>query len=169
MPLRLGRCLGLFSAVGLVAATLLPAGTPVMAETPTEASAKARVSVAQYARARKAYEEKASAYWSTVAEKRRTRLHKRRANQPVALDDYVLTQPPVYSGPARPPGYVPPRDPARPRHPVPVMADFLRHAAEQFRFVPQRPENECGLQGGLCAGGRGRRPDQGPGGAHLRV
>ena len=49
--------------------------------------------------ARDAYEAEAGAYWSAIAEKRRGRNAKRREHQPVTLDDYVLTQPPVYAGP----------------------------------------------------------------------
>ena len=59
------------------------------------------------------------------------------------LDDYVLTQPPVYAGPPRPPGYVPPRrDPTRPVFRIPVVADFLKAAAEQFHFMPERPKSD---------------------------
>jgi hypothetical protein len=39
----------------------------------------------------------------------------------------VLTQPPVYTGPPRPPGYVPPhRDPEQPRLPIPASPIFSR-------------------------------------------
>jgi len=52
----------------------------------------------------------------------------------------VLEQPPVYSGPPRPPG--PAAPPAPPRPSMPVVADFLKAAAEEFGFVPRRPANE---------------------------
>ncbi len=59
------------------------------------------------------------------------------------LDDYVLTQPPVYTGPSRPPEYVPERDPTKPpRAPIPVVADFLKAAADHYRFAPQRPASD---------------------------
>src|ERR1700752_5395372 len=58
--------------------------------------------LAEYQAAHDAYEADASAYWSAIAEKRRGRNAKRREHQPVVLDDYVLTQPPVYTGPQRP-------------------------------------------------------------------
>ena len=54
-----------------------------------------RQRLAEYQAARDAYEAGASAYWSAIAEKRRGRNAKRREHQPIALDDYVLTQPPV--------------------------------------------------------------------------
>ena len=56
----------------------------------------------EYQQARAAFEQQASAYWSSIAEKRRGRNAKRREHQAIALDDYVLTQPPVYTGPKRP-------------------------------------------------------------------
>ncbi len=58
------------------------------------------------------------------------------------LDDYVLSQPPIYTGPPRP---VDPRAPVTPppeRPEIPVVADFLKNAAEQFGFVPDRPASD---------------------------
>jgi hypothetical protein len=91
----------------------------------------------QYARARRAFDSESDAYWSSIAEKRRVRNAKRRNGEPIELDDYVLTQPPVYRGPPRPSGPAAPRKPA-----MPVVADFLKAAAEEFGFVPQRPDND---------------------------
>ena len=55
-------------------------------------------------------------------------------------DDYVLTQPPAYTGPKRPVNPEPEEEkPPRERKPLPVVADFLKAAAEHFQFVPQRP------------------------------
>ncbi len=98
--------------------------------------------LAQFQAARAPYEAQATAYWDAVAEKRRGRNAKRRDHLPIGLDDYVLTQPPVYSGPPRP---VDPRAPGAPppeRPDIPVVADFLHNAAEQFGFVPDRPAND---------------------------
>ena len=98
--------------------------------------------LAQYQAAREAYDAEASAYWDAVAAKRRVRNAKRRDHQAIGLDDYVLTQPPVYSGPPRP---VDPRAPAPPppeRPEIPVIADFLKNAVEQFGFVPDRPASD---------------------------
>jgi hypothetical protein len=96
----------------------------------------------EYTRLRQKYESEAAIYWNVVAEKRRTRVAKRHNGQEVTLDDYVLTQPPVYSGPQRPidPSAVTPPPSERPS--VPVVADFLQSAAEHFKFVPQRPRSE---------------------------
>jgi hypothetical protein len=94
-----------------------------------------------YTLARRKFEEQAEAYWSAIADKRRARNAKRRNNQDIVLADYVLTQPPVYSGPAKPlgPSGVPD---SVPRAYVPVVADFLKAAKEHFDFVPQRPRSE---------------------------
>src|SRR4029077_13134211 len=65
--------------------------------------------------------------------------------QTITLDDYVLTQPPVYAGPGRPvspsPEAVEPREP-RERKRIPLVADLLKAAAEHFQFAPQRPAGE---------------------------
>jgi hypothetical protein len=98
--------------------------------------------LAQFQAARAPYEAQAAAYWDAIAEKRRGRNVKRRDHLPIGADDYVLTQPPVYAGPPRP---VDPRAPGAPppeRPDIPVVADFLHNAAEQFGFVPDRPANE---------------------------
>ena len=135
-----------FRVMGLLAAGLLLAAPPARAQSaPPSAAAMAdyRTRLAQYTQARRAYDEEADAYWDQVVEKRRARNAKRRNNEPVGLDDYVLTQPPLYAGPPRP------LDPSAPpgpgpdeKPPIPVIADFLKMAAEQFGFVPQRPHSE---------------------------
>jgi hypothetical protein len=96
--------------------------------------------LAAYHPARAGYEAAANAYWSAIAAKRRIRFAKRRNNEEIVIEDYVLTQPPVYSGPPRP--VDPEGRPAPPRKYVPVVADFLKAAAEHFSFVPQRPRSE---------------------------
>src|SRR5258707_1806441 len=88
------------------------------------------------------FEDQAAIYWNAIAEKRRTRLAKRHNGQDIVLEDYVLAQPPVYSGPTKPidPSAVTPPPPEKPY--VPVIADFLQSAAEHFKFVPTRPQSE---------------------------
>ena len=56
----------------------------------------------EYTVARQRYEEVSEAHWNLIAEKRRARIAKHRNNEAVVIDDYVLTQPPVYSGPPKP-------------------------------------------------------------------
>jgi hypothetical protein len=97
----------------------------------------------EYTVARQKYEDDTKAYWSSIADKRRGRIAKRRNNQELLIDDYVLVQPPAYSGPPKPiDPSAPPEDRAPPRKYVPVVADFLRSAEQDFHFVPQRPQRE---------------------------
>jgi hypothetical protein len=131
------------SLIGLIAAGLLLAAQPARAQNGPGA-AEYQAKLTQYQQARRAYDEEASAYWDQVVEKRRVRNAKRRDNQQIALEDYVLTQPPVYAGPPAPinpagPGSEP-SEPQKP--PMPVVADFLKAATEQFGFVPDRPPSE---------------------------
>lgn len=110
-----------------------------------EAIADYRRKFREYQEARAAFEQQADAYWSAIASKRRQRFAKWREHQPIELDDYVLTQPPVYTGPKRPINPAPeevPEQPPRQHKYIPVVADLLRAAADQFQFVPERPANE---------------------------
>src|SRR5262245_13075869 len=99
--------------------------------------AEYRRKLEEYTAARRKYEAEADAYWSSVAAKRRLRQAKRRNNQELVLADYVLTQPPIYSGPPQPIDPSAPIEEAPPRKYVPVVADFLRGAAKEFNFVPR--------------------------------
>ncbi len=127
-----------------LAASLLLAAPPARAQGAPSAAAIAdyQAKLAQYLRVRQAYDDEADAYWNAVIEKRHVRNAKRREHVAIQLTDYVLTQPPLYSGPPRP------IDPAAPgpepseKPPIPLIADFLKAAAEQYGFVPQRPASE---------------------------
>jgi hypothetical protein len=129
--IRLAFAALLTSALGGVAA-----GAPAM-------PAGCQQALEQYNAARQAYEDAASAYWAAVGEKRRTRNGKRRNNEDILIDDYVLGQPPVYAGPPMPADpSAPPATPPAARKRVPVVADFLASAAKHFGFVPRRPRSE---------------------------
>jgi len=132
-------------AAAIDAATLPAATADAMAQAATpQAIAEYRRKLGEYQQARAAFEQQASAYWSSIAEKRRGRNAKRREHQAIALDDYVLTQPPVYSGPQRPVNPEPsaPEPERRERKYIPVVADLLKTALEHFQFAPQRPLSE---------------------------
>jgi len=121
-----------------------PADAMAQAVSP-QAIVEYRRRLQQYLEAREAFEQQAGAYWNAIAEKRRGRNGKRREHQAIALDDYVLTQPPVYAGPKRPVNPLPTEEPEqarRERKYIPVVADLLKAAAEQFQFTPQRPASE---------------------------
>jgi hypothetical protein len=128
-------------------AATLPASTAdAMAQAASpQAIAEYRRKLAQYQEARAAFEQEAGAYWGAITEKRRGRNAKRRDRQPIDLDDYVLTQPPVYAGPKRPVNPAPepePEHPPREHKAIPVASDLLQAAAAQYQFKPQRPANE---------------------------
>jgi hypothetical protein len=112
------------------------------------AIAEYRAKLREYQEARAAFEERAGAYWGAITEKRRGRNAKRREHLAIGLDDYVLTQPPVYSGPKRPinPEPSPPEPTHRERKYIPLVADLLKAAAEHFQFAPQRPASEVAFK-----------------------
>jgi hypothetical protein len=141
------------SSAWLLAAALLMTSELCCAQGPSSGTKAAtndsyQSAAEQYARARRAFDDEAGAYWRSITEKRQIRNAKRRNNEPIQIDDYVLTQPPVYAGPPRPiDPAAPDAEPTAPRKPdIPVLADFLKAAAEQFRFVPQRPESELAFK-----------------------
>src|SRR5215470_4260010 len=144
----LHRCCGCVLAALLLslthAARAEAAERPAAAATAPSPAAMAeyRHKLEEYTLARGKYEAAADAYWESIAEKRRLRRSKRRNNQDIVLGDYVLTQPPVYSGPPKPVDPSAPPEEVPPRKYVPVVADFLRAAAKEFNFVPQQPRSE---------------------------
>jgi hypothetical protein len=130
------------------AALCVPQGAalsePAATGAPPSAAAmeKYRRDLAAYMQAWEPYQAAAKAYWASVAEKRRMRFGKRARGEPVALDDYVPTQPPVYSGPPKPIDPSKPPEPTRGPSYVPVVADFLAAALKEFKFTPRAPRSE---------------------------
>ncbi|WP_430715309.1 hypothetical protein [Rhodopseudomonas pseudopalustris] len=106
-----------------------------------EAIAEYRYRLQQYQAARAEFDRDAEAYWNAIAERRRIRNAKRRAGDQVSVEDYVLAQPPVYTGPKRPVDPEPKQPPSE-RKTIPVVADFLKAAADYYQFAPQRPAAE---------------------------
>jgi hypothetical protein len=113
----------------------------VLAQTPQQI-AEYRRKLAEYTAVRQQFDEEASAYWSAISDKRRARNAKRRNGETIIAEDYVLTQPPVYSGPPKPVDPSPPPTLPTPRKPLPVVADFLANAQEHFQFTPRKPATE---------------------------
>src|SRR3954468_20963635 len=111
-----------------------PADAFAQAASP-QAIAEYKRRLQEYLEAGAAFEQEAGAYWSSISDKRRGRNAKRRARQAITLDDYVLTQPPVYDGPKRPVDPSPePEKPPRERKTIPLVADLLKAANEHFQF-----------------------------------
>jgi hypothetical protein len=146
---RYRRCGFLLPALALLWSALLGAPYAAAVEDPAAkppaldaAMAKYRQELAAYLQARDAYQAAAKTYWSSIAEKRRSRNGERARGAALSIDDYVLAQPPVYAGPPKP------RDPSKPSEPpqpppyVPVVADFLAAAANEFKFTPRMPRSD---------------------------
>lgn len=112
-----------------------------LAQTPQQMD-EYRRKLAEYTAVRQQFDEEASAYWSAISDKRRARNAKRRNGETIVAEDYVLTQPPVYSGPPKPVDPSAPAKPPTPRKPLPVVADFLANAQEHFQFMPRKPATE---------------------------
>lgn len=101
-----------------------------------------RKALAEYEAIHGAYVTAASAYWSSIASKRKERFAKRARHESLTADDYVLTQPPVYAGPPKPVDPAAPKAKTPPSPPVPVVRDFLTAAMAEYKFVPRRPASE---------------------------
>ncbi len=129
-------------ALALGDTAIPPALANAMAQASPQAIAEYRRKLAAYQEARAGFDAEAGAYWNSISQKRRGRNAKRRDHQPITLDDYVLSQPPVYSGPSKPVDPAPPERPPHERKAIPVVADLLQAAAAHFQFSPQRPASE---------------------------
>ena len=92
-----------------------------------------------YNAAHNAYMAASGAYWSSIGDKRKLRFAKRARGEALVLDDYELTQPPVYSGPPQPVDPSAPKEERPPRVPIPVVADFLAAAQQEYKFAPRQP------------------------------
>jgi hypothetical protein len=131
----------LSSTAGALAAEAQKDQAPAPAVS-AEAMAQYRRALAEYQAARTAYAAMADAYWNSIVQQRRQRNAKRANHEQLSIDDYVLTQPPVYAGPPKP------RDPSKPAEQVPpppyvpVVSDFLADARQEFEFVPRTPQSE---------------------------
>lgn len=134
----------LFSTTACTGNTAVSADSFTTASVSEQQAAAYQARLAEYKKLHGAYAAQADAYWDKVADKRRVRNAKRRHRQQIVLTDYVLIQPPVYTGPPRPKDpFAPPEQPQqKEQREIPVVADFLQAAEAQFGFVPDRPESE---------------------------
>ncbi|MES2752418.1 MAG: hypothetical protein V4661_13700 [Pseudomonadota bacterium] len=139
-----------------IAAIALALSSGARAQTPVPASpsvipkgdatpqqmADYRRKLADYLAVRGNFDEEAILYWSAISEKRKSRNAKRRGGETITAQDYVLTQPPIYAGPSKPADPSSPPTPPAERRQIPVVADFLKHALEQFQFSPRKAATE---------------------------
>src|ERR1044072_872650 len=128
--------LALLAGASQAVATEMPALPDSVADAMAQATPQVSPqAMAEYRRKLQEWQEAQApfeAYWNSIAEKRRGRNAKRRAGQQITLDDYVLTQPPVYAGPPKP------GDPSArerpPRKRLPLGAGPTPAPGQQFHF-----------------------------------
>jgi hypothetical protein len=119
-----------WSLAAILFALSAPASAPVaLGAAKAEAGKKVKAAPAKHkkpVRPRHELAKEAGIYWDEVIAKRRVRIAKRRNGETIVLEDYVLTQPPLYIRPLPP---RPLRERVIPR--IPVLTDFLRGASTQ--------------------------------------
>jgi hypothetical protein len=129
----------------LVIAPLASHAVDAATETGTEtapmkaAMAEYRKKLVEYTKAYDAFDKIAGPYWRAVTDKRSRRRTKVANNMRLSADDYVMTQPPVYTGPEKPEN---PLQPGKKRSDIPDVTDFLANAEAEFGFVPEVPADE---------------------------
>ena len=130
-----------FLMLSPLAAQAAEAATTTGTETgPMKAAmAEYRKKLAAYNKAYDAYEKVAGPYWRAVTDKRSRRRTKVANHMQITADDYVMTQPPVYTGPEKPDN---PLQPGKQRSEIPDVEDFLANAKAEFDFVPEAPADE---------------------------
>lgn len=107
-----------------------------------EATSKYDELLAEYQKSREAFETASHDYWTQIASLRKTRAAKRSQNAALSLDNYVLAQPPAYQGPPEPKNPAGSQKPPPLRSYVPIVADFLQCAKQEFNFSPSRPKTD---------------------------
>jgi hypothetical protein len=114
--------------------------------------------------AQEAHNDALDKYWDAVDRTRVARRKKLSAGQSAAPDDYIMSFPPDYSGPALSPPLARIWDELKPpveTTPIPTVDDFLANAAEHYKFVPERiPEAEFKRRYALEALAHGLSKDQ---------
>jgi hypothetical protein len=113
--------------------------------------AQYRRALENYTRAHDSYVAAANAYWHSIVEKRQSRNVKHAGKAQISIDDYVLDQPPVYTGPPKPRNPAKPNEAPPPPPYVPVEADFLAAAQQEYKFTPQMPPNDSDFKRAYAA------------------
>jgi len=137
----LAACLGIASLVLTVQCAAAQTNQPLGPADVAAAMAQYRQALEAYDRVHASYAAAASAYWHEIAAKRQLRNAKRAHGEALSIDDYVLAQPPLYTGPPKPRNPIKPEVPPRPVY-VPVVADFLSAAQQEFKFAPRLPQSD---------------------------
>jgi hypothetical protein len=114
---------------------------PAQQPEPAVAMGQYRRALEEYNRAWQTYSAASSAYWNFISQKRQLRNAKRARGESLSISDYVLAQPPAYTGPPKPRNPLKP-EVSPPRVYVPVVADFVAAARDEFKFIPLFPHSE---------------------------
>ncbi len=130
------------------------AAEPAKSEAPAPADMQKRMAIyrkqlAEYNKAWGAYEKVAVPYWRSVTEKRTHRRAKRARGGVITADDYVLEQPPIYTGPPKPKN--PEEEKKPPPRLIPVVEDFKANAKAHFDFTPEAPQSEIDFKRAYAA------------------
>lgn len=147
MVKRSSRRTGL--ALGLALLVALPLSAPLARNAMAQEGLAARLeklspdqrrTYDSWKAARSAFDIEYDAYWAAVNAKRDERKKKRAAGRAFASTDYVLTQPPKYTGPSLPEAIakaLADDKPPEPDKPLPALGDFLQAAREAYNFMPE--------------------------------
>ena len=130
------------------------------------AMAEYRKKLAAYTKAYDAFDKIAGPYWREVTDKRSRRRTKVANNMRLTADDYVMTQPPVYTGPDKPEN---PLQPGKKKQRHPRRDRFPRQCRGRVRLRARGARRRGHLQARLRQGRRRRRPHQGAGRQDLRL
>lgn len=147
-PMRCISCIALIGCVGLMLGNPVFAITAFAVDMPSaedDAPAPLKVHLDEYRellaahnRAWESYEKIAAPYWQAITEKRSRRRTKMANGLTLTEADYVMEQPPAYTGPPKPDNPLAPKT----RSPIPDVHEFLAAAKTQFDFEPERPASE---------------------------
>jgi hypothetical protein len=140
------------TAIIIVLAELL-ANSAIGADAVTEAMRQQRATyetqLSAYKASRAPFEDATDKYWQSIADKRSTRRTKRSNHQEITEDDFILQNPPEYTGPAEPlvPTFMEAElgnitQDASSVAKRPAIDDFLSAAKSEYDFIPRPPQDE---------------------------
>lgn len=143
------RSRGVVFGLAALASICVPAGTPMARNAYAQEAMAAKLALLTpeqrrtydaWKSARVAFETEYDGYWAAVDQKRDERKRKRQSGRPFTISDYVLAQPPKYSGLGLPQSIeklLADDTPPPPETPRPMLGDFLQAARDVYDFMPE--------------------------------
>ena len=133
-------------ACGLPQSAVAASGIVIAHEIAARLTVEQATAYRTYLTNRADFERQQQIYWKLVEERREFRRHKYATRQPFVPADYVLEQPPKYTGPPLPPDIAAilasvaqaQPTPAEPEKQMPALPDFLGQALAVYNFTPER-------------------------------